>query len=113
MKLSQHSLLTQLPPDHPLATTLHTDPTLILIQLPVLLESYWCRLLLNQPWCTRGLAGVELEDPTNQRLSIEMEELVVSLRDPKEIRRALRRNDANVGGQRIHTNISGVTSLNF
>jgi hypothetical protein len=113
MKLSQHSLLTQLPPDHPLATTLHTDPALIIIQLPVLLESPWCRLLLNQSWCTRGLAGVELEDPTNQRPSIEMEQLVVSLRDPKEVERVLRRNDANVGGQRIHTNISRVASLNF
>jgi hypothetical protein len=113
MKLSQHPLLTQLPPDHPLATTLHTDPTLVIIQLPVLLESPRCRLLLNQSWCTRWLAGVELEDPTNQGPSIEMKELVVSLRDPKEVGRALRRNDANVGGQRIHTNISGVTSLNF
>jgi hypothetical protein len=98
MKLSQHPLLTQLPPDHPLATTLHTDPALILIQLPVLLESPWYRLLLDQSWRTRGLAGVEFEDPTNHRLSIEMEELVVSLRDPKEVERALRRNDANVGG---------------
>jgi len=113
MKLSQHPLLTQLPPDHPLATTLHTDPALVLIQLSVLLESPWCRLLLNQPWATRGLAVVELEDPTNHRLSIEMEELVVSLRDSKEVGRALRRNDANVGGQRIHTNISRVASLNF
>jgi hypothetical protein len=37
----------------------------------------------------------------------------VSLSNPKEVERVLRRNDANVGGQRIHTNISAVTGLNF
>ena len=90
MKLSQHPLLTQLPPDHPLATTLYADPTLVLIQLPVLLQNPWRGLPLNQTWRTRGLAGVELEDPTNQGRSIEMQHLVVRLRNPKEVGRGLR-----------------------
>ncbi len=90
MKLSQHPLLTQLPPDHPLVTTLYADPTLVLIQLPVLLQNPCRCLLLNQPWCTRGLASIELEDSTNQRCSIETQHLVVRLRNAKEVGRALR-----------------------
>jgi DNA-binding transcriptional LysR family regulator len=37
------------PPDHPLATTLHTDPALILIQLPVLLEVLAHLAVLTHP----------------------------------------------------------------